>query len=237
MSRVVFVTGGNRGIGLACAKTFSERGYQVAITYREGSEIQITEPNVLPVLCDITSTEQIESAFKVIEEELGPVEILIGNAGITRDGLSPKMSDQDFSDVIETNLVGSFRVARRAVRSMIRARWGRIIFISSIAGRTGQAGQVNYAASKAGLLGLARSLAKEFGSRNITVNVVAPGPISTDMLATLTEEQQESYASAVPLGRLGDASEVAEVVYFLGSNASSYMTGAVLPVDGGLYMG
>jgi len=197
----------------------------------------VTAAGLLPVSCDVTDAGEVEAAFLEIEESLGPVEVLIANAGITRDGLILRMSDEDFTDVIDTNLIGSFRVARRAVKSMMRARWGRIIFISSIAGRIGQTGQANYSASKAGLVGLGRSLAKEFASRGVTVNIVAPGPILTDMLASLPEEQQAAYAEAVPLGRLGRPEEVADVVSFLASDSAAYVTGAVVPVDGGIFMG
>ena len=237
MSRVVLVTGGNRGIGLACALSFAEQGYKVAITCRSDPPEEITKSGILAVACDVTNSAQVNDAFTTIETALGPVEVLVANAGITRDGLVPRMDDDDFNAVIDTNLIGGFRVARRAVRLMMRARWGRIIFVSSISGRVGTAGQANYSASKAGLVGLGRSLAKEFASRNVTVNVVAPGPIVTDMLAALPEEQQEGFIAAVPLGRLGQPIEVAAVVSFLASDAASYVTGAVVPVDGGLYMG
>ena len=237
MSRVVLVTGGNRGIGLACALAFAEQGDRVAITCRSDPPDEPAAAGILTVPCDVTSTAQVDSAFEQIQQDLGPVEVLVANAGITRDGLVPRMADDDFGIVLDTNLTGGFRVARCAVRSMMRARWGRIVFISSIAGRIGQTGQANYAASKAGLVGLGRSLAKEFGSRNVTVNVVAPGPIATDMLTALPEEQRNDYAMSVPLGRLGEPSEVAAVVVFLASDAASYVTGAVVPVDGGLFMG
>ena len=237
MSRVVLVTGGNRGIGLACALAFTEQGDRVAITCRSDPPDEAVAVGILTVPCDVTSTVQVDSAFEQIQQDLGPVEVLVANAGITRDGLVPRMADDDFGIVLDTNLTGGFRVARCAVRSMMRARWGRIVFISSIAGRIGQTGQANYAASKAGLVGLGRSLAKEFGSRNVTVNVVAPGPIATDMLAALPEDQRDDYAKSVPLGRLGEPSEVAAVVVFLASDAASYVTGAVIPVDGGLFMG
>ena len=237
MSRVVLVTGGNRGIGLACALAFAAEGQRVAVTCRGEAPAELVDAGILAVPCDVTDSATVDAAFTAIEEELGPVEVLVANAGITRDGLVLRMSDGDFTDVIDANLTGAFRVARRAVRGMMKARWGRIILVSSIAGRIGQTGQANYAASKAGLVGLGRSLAKEFASRNVTVNVVAPGPILTDMLAALPEDQQAAYAEAVPLGRLGQAEEVAAAVTFLASDAAAYVTGVVLPVDGGLFMG
>jgi 3-oxoacyl-[acyl-carrier protein] reductase len=237
MSRVVLVTGGNRGIGLACALAFAAEGQRVAVTCRGEAPAELVDAGILTVPCDVTDSATVDAAFTAIEEELGPVEVLVANAGITRDGLVLRMSDGDFTDVIDANLTGAFRVARRAVRGMMKARWGRIILVSSIAGRVGQTGQANYAASKAGLVGLGRSLAKEFASRNVTVNVVAPGPILTDMLAALPEDQQAAYAEAVPLGRLGQAEEVAAAVTFLASDAAAYVTGVVLPVDGGLFMG
>ena len=237
MSRVVLVTGGNRGIGLACALAFAAEGQRVAVTCRGEAPAELVDAGILTVPCDVTDSATVDAAFTAIEEELGPVEVLVANAGITRDGLVLRMSDGDFTDVIDANLTGAFRVARRAVRGMMKARWGRIILVSSIAGRIGQTGQANYAASKAGLVGLGRSLAKEFASRNVTVNVVAPGPILTDMLAALPEDQQAAYAEAVPLGRLGQAEEVAAAVTFLASDAAAYVTGVVLPVDGGLFMG
>ena len=237
MSRVVLVTGGNRGIGLACALAFAADGHLVAVTCRGEAPAELVDAGILAVPCDVTDSATVDTAFATIEEKLGPVEILVANAGITRDGLVLRMSDGDFTDVIDANLTGAFRVARRAVRGMMKARWGRIILVSSVAGRVGQTGQANYAASKAGLVGLGRSLAKEFASRNVTVNVVAPGPILTDMLAALPDDQQAAYAEAVPLGRLGQAEEVAAAIAFLASDAASYITGAVLPVDGGLFMG
>ncbi|SVA01936.1 uncharacterized protein METZ01_LOCUS54790 [marine metagenome] len=237
MSRVVLVTGGNRGIGLACALAFAEQGDRVAITCRSDPPKEAVTAGILTVPCDVTSTVQVDSAFEQVQQDLGPVEVLVANAGITRDGLVPRMDDDDFGTVLDTNLTGGFRAARCAVRSMMRARWGRIVFISSVAGRIGQTGQANYAASKAGLVGLGRSLAKEFASRNVTVNVVAPGPIATDMLAALPDDRRDDYAISVPLGRLGKPSEVAAVVVFLASDAAAYITGAVIPVDGGLFMG
>ncbi len=235
--RTVLVTGGNRGIGLACARTFAEQGDRVAVTCRGEAPPEVLEAGLLPVACDITDADQVEAAFARVEEELGAVEVLVSNAGITRDSLVLRMSDNDFTDVLEANLTGGFRVARRAVKGMMRARWGRIVFVSSIAGRIGQAGQANYAASKAGLVGLGRSFAKEFASRGVTVNVVAPGPIATDMLSALPEDQLDAYADAVPLGRLGRPEEIAAAVRFLASDEAGYITGAVLPVDGGLFMG
>ena len=235
--RTVLVTGGNRGIGLACARTFAEQGDRVAVTCRGEAPPEVLEAGLLPVACDITDADQVEAAFARVEEELGAVEVLVSNAGITRDSLVLRMSDDDFTDVLEANLTGGFRVARRAVKGMMRARWGRIVFVSSIAGRIGQAGQANYAASKAGLVGLGRSFAKEFASRGVTVNVVAPGPIATDMLSALPKDQLDAYADAVPPRQLGRPEEIAAAVRFLASDEAGYITGAVLPVDGGLFMG
>jgi 3-oxoacyl-[acyl-carrier protein] reductase len=231
----VLVTGGNRGIGLATAKLFAAQGNRVAITYR--SEPPTDAEGLLAVRCDVTDAQQIDDAFATIDGELGPVEVVVSNAGITRDNLVLRMKDDDFTAVLDANLTAGFRVARRAVKGMMKGRWGRIVFVSSIVGAAGQAGQANYAASKAGLVGLARSLAKEFASRNITVNVVAPGPISTDMLDALPEERRAAMAQAVPLGRLGSPEEVAAVICFLASDAAAYVTGAVVPVDGGMAMG
>ena len=233
--RTVLVTGGNRGIGLATAKQFAAQGHRVAITYR--SEAPVDSQGLFAVRCDVTDAQQIDDAFTQIDKELGPVEIVVSNAGITRDGLVLRMKDDDFTDVLDANLTAGFRVARRAVKGMMKGRWGRIIFVSSIVGAAGQAGQANYAASKAGLVGLARSLAKEFASRNITVNIVAPGPIATDMLDALPEERRQAMAEAVPLGRLGSPDEVAGVICFLASDAAAFVTGAVVPVDGGMAMG
>jgi 3-oxoacyl-[acyl-carrier protein] reductase len=231
----VLVTGGNRGIGLATAKLFAAQGNRVAITYR--SEVPTDAEGLLAVRCDVTDAQQIEDAFATIDADLGPVEVVVSNAGITRDNLVLRMKDDDFTAVLDANLTAGFRVARRAVKSMMKARWGRIVFVSSIVGTVGQAGQANYAASKAGLVGLARSLAKEFATRGITVNVVAPGPIATDMLDALPEERRTAMAEAVPLGRLGSPEEVAAVICFLASDAAGYVTGAVVPVDGGMAMG
>jgi 3-oxoacyl-[acyl-carrier protein] reductase len=231
----VLVTGGNRGIGLATAKQFAAQGNRVAITYR--SEAPADSEGLFAVRCDVTDAQQVDDAFNQIDKELGPVEIVVSNAGITRDGLVLRMKDEDFTDVLDANLTAGFRVARRAVKGMMKGRWGRIVFVSSIVGAAGQAGQANYAASKAGLVGLARSLAKEFASRNITVNIVAPGPIATDMLDALPEERRQAMAQAVPLGRLGSPDEVAGVICFLASDAAAFVTGAVIPVDGGMAMG
>ena len=233
--RTVLVTGGNRGIGLATAKLFAAQGHRVAITFR--SEPPSDADGLLAVRCDVTDAQQVDDAFAKIDAELGAVEVIVSNAGITRDGLVLRMKDEDFTDVLDANLTAGFRVARRAVKGMMKGRWGRIIFVSSIVGSAGQAGQANYAASKAGLVGLARSLAKEFASRSITVNIVAPGPIATDMLDALPDERRQAMADAVPLGRLGSPDEVAAVICFLASDAAAFVTGAVIPVDGGMAMG
>lgn len=234
-SRVVLVTGGNRGIGLTTAEAFAAAGYRVAVTYR--TEPPKSAVDLFAVRCDVSSTEQVDAAFAEIEQTLGPVEILVSNAGITRDTLVLRMGEDDFTEVLDTNLVGGFRVAKRAVKSMMRNRWGRVIFLSSIVGTAGQAGQANYAASKSGLVGLARSLAREFASRGITVNLVAPGPIRTDMTASLNDDQRSAITAAVPLGRMGEAEEVAAAIGFLASDSAAYITGAVIPVDGGMAMG
>lgn len=220
---------------MATARRLSAAGHRVAITYR--SEPPADVDNLLCVRCDVTDPDSVESAVTEIEEALGPIEILVSNAGITRDALVLRMSDEDFTDVIDANLTGGFRVAKRVVKKMMRGRWGRMIFISSVSGIGGQAGQANYSASKAGLIGLARSLAKEFASRNITVNVVAPGPIETDMLAELDESQIDSMLAVVPMGRVGSPDELAAAIEFLASEDAGYVTGTVLPVDGGLSMG
>jgi 3-oxoacyl-[acyl-carrier protein] reductase len=233
VSRVVLVTGGARGIGLACAQRFASLGDQVAVTYHSSPP----PDGFLALKCDVTSTAEVDAAFKAVEEVLGPVEVLVSNAGITKDTLLLRMSEADFTSVIDANLTAAYRVAKRAAQGMLRARRGRIIFMSSVVGLLGSAGQANYAASKAGLVGLARSLARELGSRNITVNVVAPGPVATDMTAALAEQRLEQLTAAVPLGRMASPDEIAGAVAFLASADAAYITGAVLPVDGGLGMG
>ena len=233
MSRSVLVTGGNRGIGLAIARAFADAGDKVAITYRSGEPPE----GFLAVRCDITEPEQVEQAFKEVEEKHGAVEILVANAGVTRDQLLLRMSEEDFTAVLDTNLTGTFRVVKRASRGMLRARKGRIVLIFSVVGLLGSAGQANYAASKAGLVGFARSLARELGSRNITVNVVAPGFVDTDMTRVLTDEQRAGIVGQVPLGRYAQPEEIAASVRFLSSDDAAYITGAVIPVDGGLGMG
>jgi len=238
VSRVVLVTGGNRGIGLAIAQAFVAEGDQVAITARSGElPAELAGTDVLVVQADVTDSASIDAAFDRIEAELGPVEIVVANAGITRDGLILRMSDDDIDAVLDTNLVGALRVARRAAKGMVRLRRGRLVFVSSVVGLLGSAGQVNYAASKAGLVGVARSLARELGSRGITANVVTPGFVDTDMTAVLSEERRAEITGAVPLGRYASPAEVAGTVVFLASDAAAYITGAVIPVDGGLGMG
>lgn len=234
--RVALVTGGARGIGLACAVALADAGHRVAVTYRTSPPDAATSAGLTAVRCDVTDADDVEAAYATVEEALGPVEILVSNAGITRDGLLLRMSEGDFADVLDTNLTGGYRVLRRGVRSMVRARWGRVVLISSVVGLGGQAGQANYAASKAGLVGLARSVAKELAGRNVTVNVVAPGPVETDMIGALSEKRQEEIRSAVPLGRFATTAEVAATVRFLASHEAGYITGAVIPVDGGLSM-
>jgi 3-oxoacyl-[acyl-carrier protein] reductase len=234
-ARVVLVTGGNRGIGHAIAKRFAAAGHQVATTSRSGQADD--SDDLLVVTADVTDSASVDAAVSEVEEKLGPVEILVSNAGITKDGLVLRMSDDDFMDVIDANLNGGFRVAKRVSKGMMKGRWGRMIFISSIVGLGGQAGQVNYAASKAGLIGMARSFAKEFASRGITANVVCPGPIETDMLAALTDAQRDAMLGVVPVGRLGQGDEIAAAVEFLASDSAAYITGTVLPVDGGCSMG
>ncbi|TWD83882.1 3-oxoacyl-[acyl-carrier-protein] reductase [Kribbella amoyensis] len=233
MSRSVLVTGGSRGIGLAIAGAFKAAGDKVAITYNSTEP----PPGFLAVKCDVTDTEQVEAAFETIQAEHGPVEVLVANAGITKDTLLLRMSDEDWDAVIQTNLSGSFRVARRAAKGMLRMRKGRIVFISSVVGLLGSPGQVNYAASKSGLVGMARSMARELGSRGITANVVAPGFVETDMTAVLPEETQKQYLGQIPLGRFGLTEEIANAVRWISSDEAGYITGAVIPVDGGIGMG
>ena len=233
MSRSVLVTGGNRGIGLAIARTFAAAGDAVTITYRSGEP-----PDGLPgVRCDVTDAASVDAAFAEVEQRQGPVEVLVANAGITKDTLVLRMSEDEFTSVLDTNLTGTFRVVRRAARGMLRARSGRVILIGSVVGLLGSPGQVNYAASKAGLVGLARSLARELGSRGITANVVAPGFVESDMTAEMTEDRRAEILSGIPLGRYAHADEVAAAVRWLASDEAAYITGAVIPVDGGLGMG
>jgi NAD(P)-dependent dehydrogenase (short-subunit alcohol dehydrogenase family) len=232
--RVVLVTGGSRGIGLACAERFRALGDRVAVTFNSSPP----PDELFAVKCDVTDGAQVDAAFATIEAEFGgPVEVLVSNAGITRDGLLLRMGEDDFTAVIDANLTAAYRVAKRATQGMLRARKGRIIFMSSVVGLSGGPGQANYAASKAGLVGFARSLARELGSRSITVNVVAPGPVETDMTASLGEKRITQIVEAVALGRMATADEIAGVVAFLASADAADITGAVIPVDGGLGMG
>ncbi|GAA4763471.1 3-oxoacyl-ACP reductase FabG [Microbacterium gilvum] len=231
--RVVLVTGGNRGIGRAIAERFVAEGYRVAVTARSGEGPEGT----LTVRADVTDSAALDTAFGEVEEKLGPVTVLVANAGITKDTLLLRMSEGDFDDVVATNLGGSFRVVKRAIKGMVRARFGRVILISSVVGLYGSAGQVNYASSKSALVGFARSLTRELGARGITSNVVAPGFIETDMTAELPEETQAEYRKAIPAGRYGSAAEVAGVTAWLASDDAAYVSGAVIPVDGGLGMG
>ncbi|QIB41874.1 3-oxoacyl-ACP reductase FabG [Streptomyces aureoverticillatus] len=233
MPRSVLITGGSRGIGLAIARTMQAAGDRVAVTYRSGEPPE----GLFGVRCDVTDTDQVDLAFKEVEEEQGPVEVLVACAGVTNDKLLMRMTEDDFTSVLDTNLTGVFRVAKRATRGMLRARSGRIVVISSAVGLRGEAGQANYAASKAGLVGFARSLARELGSRGITVNVVAPGLTETAMSESLTEEQRETMVQQIPMGRLAKPEEVAAAVAFVASPEAGYITGAVIPVDGGAGMG
>ncbi|NCU80886.1 MAG: beta-ketoacyl-ACP reductase [Acidimicrobiia bacterium] len=233
MSRVVLITGGSKGIGLACAQHFAKLGDKVAVTYNSSQP----SGDFFAVKCDVTSQSEVDAAFAAVEEKFGPVQILVSNAGITKDLLLLRMSEDDFSSVIDANLTGAFRVCKRATQGMLRARSGRIILISSVVGLLGSAGQANYAASKAGLVGFARSMARELGSRSITVNVIAPGPVETDMTASLTQEHWDKMLAAVPLARMATPNEIASVVAFVASQDAGYITGAVIPVDGGLGMG
>ena len=233
-ARTVLVTGGSRGIGLACARAFAAAGHRVAVT---SSATPVDEPSILAVKCDVTDPAQVDAAVGQVEEHLGPVEVLVANAGITRDGLLVRMSETDFADVLDTNLTATWRIAKRVVPAMMKARWGRIVIVSSVGAYIGAPGQANYAASKAGLIGLARSIAREYGGRGITANVVAPGPIDTDMLSALPDDKRAAMASTVPVGRIGTPEEVAATVAFLASESAAFITGAVVPVDGGLGMG
>ena len=232
--RIVLVTGGARGIGLACAQRFVSLGDRVAVTYNSSPP----PDGIFGVKCDVTSAGDVDVAFTAVEEHFGgPVEILVSNAGITKDGLLMRMSEDDFTSVIDANLTAAYRVVKRASRGMLKARTGRIVLVSSVVGLLGSAGQSNYAASKAGLVGFARSMARELGSRSITVNVVAPGPVATDMTAALSDDRLAELTSMVPLQRVAEPDEIAGTVAFLASTDAAYITGAVIPVDGGLGMG
>jgi 3-oxoacyl-[acyl-carrier protein] reductase len=230
--RTVVVTGGARGIGLACSRAFVAAGNRVASLARSS-----TTDEFVCVPCDLAEPDQVDDAFAKVEAELGPVQIVVANAGVTRDTLLARMSEDDFRDVLDVNLVGTFRVARRAIGPMMRARWGRLIFVSSVVALSGGPGQANYAASKAGMIGLARSIAREYGSRNITANVVAPGPIATDMLDAVGDKRVAEIKTQVPAGRLGTPDDVAATARFLASDEAGYINGAVIPVDGGMGMG
>lgn len=231
--RTVLITGGSKGIGLATARAFAALGDNVAVTYNSSPP----PGEFFAVKCDVTNAADVDAAFAAVEEKFGPVGVLVSNAGITRDGLLLRMSESDFADVVDANLTAAYRVCKRAAQGMIRARTGRIILVSSVVAMLGSAGQANYAASKAGLIGLARSLARELGSRNVCVNVVAPGPVDTDMTAVLGDKRMEALRAAVPLGRTAQPNEIADVIAFLASPSAAYITGAVIPVDGGLGMG
>ena len=231
--RTVLVTGGNRGIGRAIAQSFIDAGHRVAITSRDGSGPE----GALAVPADVTDSASVDAAFAQVEAELGPVEVVVANAGITRDTLLMRMSEQDFADVVDTNLTGAFRVVQRASKGMLRAKWGRVVLISSVVGLYGGPGQVNYSASKAGLVGIARSITRELGARGITANVVAPGFIETDMTAELDAATQAEYKKAIPAGRYATPEEVAGVVRWIAGDEAAYISGAVIPVDGGLGMG
>ena len=233
MGRSVLVTGGNRGIGLAIARSFAEQGDSVAVTHRGSG----APDGLFGVQCDVTDADAVDRAFGEVEEHQGPVEVLVSNAGITRDGLLMRMKEEDFTEVLDANLTAAYRVAKRASGKMLRAKWGRMIFISSVVGLAGGAGQVNYAASKAGLVGVARSITRELGSRNITANVVAPGFIDTDMTAGLSDDRKAEILKSIPAGRMASPDEVAAVVTWLASDSAGYVSGAVIPVDGGLGMG
>ncbi|MEU4774457.1 beta-ketoacyl-ACP reductase [Micromonospora sp. NPDC023644] len=233
MARTVLVTGGNRGIGLAIAQAFATQGDRVAVTHRSGEPPE----GLFGVRCDVTDSASVDAAFTAVEAELGPVEVLVANAGITDDTLLLRMSEEQFTRVLDTNLTGAFRCAKRASGKMLRAKWGRMIFISSVVGLYGGPGQVNYAASKAGLVGVARSITRELGSRNITANVVAPGYVETDMTAGLPEDRRSEYRKLIPANRFAQPDEIAGVVTWLAGDTAGYVSGAVIPVDGGLGMG
>ena len=233
MSAIALVTGGNRGIGLAIARSLKNAGHDVVVTYRSGTPPQ----GLKSVQMDVTSTESVDAGFASIEEQWGTPEIIVANAGITKDGLVMRMSDEDFESVIDANLTGAFRVARRATKGLLKLKRGRLIFVGSVVGAVGSAGQVNYSSSKAGLVGMARSFARELGSRGITANVIAPGFVETDMTATLDQKRRGEIAGSVPLGRFCTAEEIADVVTFISSPQASYISGALIPVDGGLGMG
>ena len=230
---IALVTGGNRGIGLAIARSLQSEGHRVVITYRSGTPPEGFDA----VQMDVTDGQSVESAFAKIESEIGQPEIVVANAGITKDTLVMRMSDEDFESVIDANLTGAFRVAKRATKGLLKLKRGRLIFVGSVVGSVGAAGQVNYSASKSGLVGMARSFARELGSRGITANVIAPGFVETDMTAELDEKRRSDIAAQVPLGRFCSAEEIAEVVSFIASSKASYITGAIIPVDGGLGMG
>ena len=230
---IALVTGGNRGIGLAIARSLQSEGHRVVITYRSGTPPEGFDA----VLMDVTDGQSVESAFAKIESEIGQPEIIVANAGITKDTLVMRMSDEDFESVIDANLTGAFRVAKRATKGLLKLKRGRLIFVGSVVGSVGAAGQVNYSASKSGLVGMARSFARELGSRGITANVIAPGFVETDMTSSLDEKRRSDIAAQVPLGRFCSAEEIAEVVSFIASSKASYITGAIIPVDGGLGMG
>ncbi|SDW53086.1 3-oxoacyl-[acyl-carrier protein] reductase [Amycolatopsis xylanica] len=233
MGRSVLVTGGNRGIGLAIARDLAAQGHKVAVTHRSSG----APDGLFGVQADVTDSEQIDQAFKLVEDHQGPVEVLVSNAGITDDTLLMRMSEDQFTRVVDANLTGAYRVAKRASRNMLRGKFGRFIFVSSVVGLMGSAGQVNYAASKAGLVGIARSLARELGTRNITANVVAPGFVKTDMTDALPDTVREQILKTIPAGRYADPAEIAAAIRFLASDEAAYINGAVLPVDGGLGMG
>lgn len=231
--RTILVTGGNRGIGRAVATRLHADGHRVAVTHRGSG----APDGLFGVRCDVTDPASVDAAFTAVEAEYGPVEVVVANAGTTEDTLLMRMKDEQFTRVLDANLAGAFRVAKRASRGMLRARFGRLIFIGSVVGQSGTAGQVNYASSKAGLIGMARSLTRELGSRGITANVVAPGFIDTDMTAGLDDKTQEMAVAAIPLGRKGSADDVAGTVSFLAGDDAGYISGAVIPVDGGMGMG